>query len=228
MLIFSSNLIASDFKDISQAEYTKLLKLEGEDLKDELRDTLRQGFHAVGYNRAKEIIFGRLDNENGEVCCVYSEHNCLRTKSVPDHTRMNVEHTWPQSKGASGEAKSDLHHLYPADSKVNSTRSNFPFCEVSNLKWQNKVSKQGKNQWGENCFEPPATHKGNVARSSFYFAIKYGKQITEHEEKVLREWNKEDPVDQDEIARNRAIYNYQGNPNIFVEHPELVDQIANF
>ncbi|WP_369751683.1 endonuclease I family protein [Bacteriovorax sp. Seq25_V] len=173
-------------------------------------------------------MFGRLDNENGEVCCVYSDHKCLRTKSVPDHTKMNVEHTWPQSKGAVGDAKSDLHHLYPADSKVNSTRSNFPFCEVSSLKWQNKVSKQGKNKWGENCFEPPAGHKGNVARASFYFAIKYGKQIDEHEEKILREWNKEDPVDQDEVDRNRVIYNYQGNSNVFVEHPEFVDQIKNF
>ena len=44
---------------------------------------------------------------------------------------MNTEHTWPQSKGATGAAKSDLHHLFPTDSKANSIRGNHPFGIVT-------------------------------------------------------------------------------------------------
>lgn len=205
-----------------------MMSMSSDKLKDEVNSNLNDNFRAVGYTRAKEIIFKNLDNEGGEVCCVYSNRKCLRTSSVPDHKRMNVEHTWPQSKGAVGDAKSDLHHLFPSDSKVNSTRSNFPFCEVSKVKWTNNVSKQGTNKFNEICFEPPTEHKGNVARAEFYFSVKYNIPITEHEEAVLRQWHQADPVDQDERERNQKISNYQGNVNLFVEYPELVDHISNF
>lgn len=199
-----------------------------ENFKDKLKVVLEEGFHAVGYDKAREIIFTHLDNENGEVCCVYSDHKCLTTSSVPSATKMNIEHTWPQSRGAKGDAKSDLHHLYPSNTKVNATRANLQFCEVKVSKWSSSVSKQGKNEYGENCFEPPDTHKGNVARSLFYFSVKYNKNINEHEESILRQWNKEDPVDQEEMNRNAKILNYQGNSNLFVVHPELVEQILDF
>lgn len=220
--------VAGEFQDIPSDKFKKLQGLSDDDLKVELKKVMNTNFHSVGYTRAKEIIFGSLDNHSGEVCCVYASHECMRTKSVPSHTKMNVEHTWPQSKGAVGEAKSDLHHLYPTMSKTNSTRSNFPFCEVSKVNWQNDSSKQGYSKYSEICFEPPANHKGNVARSMFYFSVKYGIAIDEHQEKILKEWNQQDPVDQDEINRNREIYKYQNNSNAFVEHPELVDQISNF
>lgn len=219
---------ASEFKALSPDVYNRLKNLEQNDLKDALRKVMSENFHAVGYDRAKTIIFGTIDNQSGTVCCVYNSHECLKTRSVPSHTKMNVEHTWPQSKGAVGEAKSDLHHLFPTMSTTNSKRSNFPFCEVSKVNWQNAESKQGYNKYNEVCFEPPASHKGDVARALFYFAVKYGKSIDEHEEKIIREWHHEDPVDQVEINRNRDIYKYQGNSNAFVEHPELVDNISNF
>jgi endonuclease I len=85
---------------------------------------------------------------------------------------MNVEHTWPQSEGANGFAKSDLHHLFAASSTTNSIRSSLPFCNVVEIKWEADQSKRGLNSFGEHCFEPPAKHKGNVARALFYFAIK--------------------------------------------------------
>jgi endonuclease I len=77
-------------------------------------------------------------------------------------------------------------------------------------------------------FEPPETHKGNVARSLFYFSIRYGLRISPEEEAYLKMWNKQDPVDQEEMIRNNEIYKTQGSRNPFVDHPELADRIQDF
>lgn len=141
---------------------------------------------------------------------------------------MNVEHSWPQSHGARGTAKSDLHHLFPTTSSINSTRSNFPFCEVTQVKWAGEGSKMGKDVNGTTCFEPPAQHKGDLARAMFYFAIRYDFHIDEAQEKVLRKWSHEDPVDSFELERHKRIVDFQHNINVFVENPELIDDIADF
>jgi len=39
---------------------------------------------------------------------------------------------------------------------------------------------------------------------------------------VLLQWHKEDPVDAFEFRHNDTVYNYQGNRNPFVDHPEYV------
>ncbi len=40
---------------------------------------------------------------------------------------------------------------------------------------------------------------------------------------VLLQWSQEDPVDDKERAHNEAVYQYQGNRNPFVDHPEWID-----
>ncbi|MDX2472204.1 MAG: endonuclease [Candidatus Krumholzibacteria bacterium] len=44
---------------------------------------------------------------------------------------------------------------------------------------------------------------------------------------VLVQWHLDDPVDAKEMAHTDAVYNYQGNRNPFVDHPEWVDCIFN-
>lgn len=177
---------------------------------------------SVGYQRAQDLVFEDLDNKNGWVECVYTGRK-LKTMVEPPATNMNIEHTWPQSLGAKGIAKCDLHHLYPADSKANGIRGNNPFAPVENPDWQAGGSKADHKR-----FEIRKEHRGNAARSMFYFSIRYNMHISDTQEAVLRQWNKEDPVDAEERKRNDRVQNFQNNRNPFVDHPEYVDLINDF
>jgi deoxyribonuclease-1 len=216
---------------------------DADSLKAELFKQTSKGHHAVGYNNAKKYLFGQLHLEKGpdgyyihDLYCNIDYTNGAAPGGVPDQSKINTEHTWPQSKFVGGfpteMQKSDLHHLFPTDSKANSTRGNFEFADVTenqNLK-NCGSSKSGPSvtQGGHTFFEPPTSHKGNVARALFYFSVRYKVAISEAQEEFLKRWNDLDPVDDAERTRNAAIEKLQGNRNPFIDHPEYVDQISNF
>lgn len=195
--------------------------LSDEQLKDALLKIIRN-HTPIGYQQAQDEIFTNLDNFDGWVECVYTGRK-LKTNCEPSATNMNVEHTWPQSLGATGIAKSDLHHLFPSDSKANGIRGNHPFAFVSNPKWE-----QGGSKSSGQSFEVRPEQRGNTARGMFYFAIRYGKRIDPRQEETLKKWHKEDPVDALEKARNDKVENIQHNRNPFIDRPDLVDQISDF
>lgn len=213
---------------LSELEVREFRNMDGGDIKSSLRSMMSKNHRSMSYGQAKDVMFGKVDNENGEVCCVYSDLFCIRTSKTPNHNQMNAEHTWPQSKGATGVAKSDLHHLFPTVSKINSARSNYPFCNVVTVKWEMNGSKVGRDSKGTTCFEPPEIHKGNVARAMFYFSIRYNKGIDADQEEVLRSWHRESPVDRAEEERHAGIVRHQQNENYFITNPELVDLVTNF
>jgi hypothetical protein len=182
-----------------------------------------------GYSAARRLIFGTIDNEGGFVTDVYlGKRGAVRSGSMFP-AGFNTEHTWPQSLGVkNGPAKSDMHHLFPVDSHANSVRGNFPFGEVERVDWSSGESKRGRDKNGDMVFEPPDSHKGNVARALFYIADVYGLRIPAEEEEVLKRWNHEDPVDTAELTRNDLVSEYQENRNPFIDEPELADRIAEF
>jgi deoxyribonuclease-1 len=206
------------------------------------------GHRTVGYSKAKQFVLGHfyLVNHAGgwairDVYCEkdFGSESFNGTEpgpnKIPDSTVVNVEHTWPQSKFTrkypEDFQKADLHHLFPTDSQMNSTRSNLPFGEIGETKKDLKcpISRFGITTEGrELAFEPPTAHKGNVARALFYFAVRYDMKIDATQETYLKKWHREDPVDAQEIARNEEILALQGNRNPFIDHPELVDLIGDF
>ena len=107
---------------------------------------------------------------------------------------MNAEHTWPQSFFDEREPmRSDLHHLFPTESEANGARGHKYFAELADDDGE-AIGSIG-SRTTEEAFEPPAGHKGNVARALFYFAVQYRQAIPDHEEAVLRTWHLGDPVD---------------------------------
>ena len=64
--------------------------------------------------------------------------------------------------------------------------------------------------------------------NEFYFFTMYEGTVTDisavGDQKMLARWNKEDPVDPYEFARNNAIEVAQGNRNPYIDFPESVDR----
>lgn len=210
------------------------------DLYDEELKTALSNFvtnhTSLGYKLARQKMFETIDELGDDTIeCVYTGRRIV-TKSIPnvntDH--FNTEHTWPQETFDGQEPMcSDLFNLYPTDEYANAKRANYPFGTVSlNRIWENGGSILGQNFFGQTVFEPRNQHKGNVARSIFYFIIRYqqnfGNYLDTIQENVLRSWNLIDPVDVRERRRNDSISYYQGKRNPFIDHPEFVERIWKF
>lgn len=191
---------------------------------------------SLGYKLARKKMFETIDDlGNDTIECVYTGRRIVAS-SIPnvyvDH--FNTEHTWPQETFDSQEPmRSDLFNLYPTDEYANAKRANYPFGNVSsNIIWENGGSILGQNSFGQIVFEPRNHHKGNVARSIFYFIIRYqqnfGTYLDTIQEDVLRNWNAIDPVDERERRRNDSIAYYQVKRNPFIDHPEFVERIWKF
>ena len=167
-----------------------------------------------------------------------SENGSGEYSSQPDY--WNREHSWPKSHGfssSSNEAYTDIQHLRPSDITVNSSRSNLDFDNSDNA-----LSEAPANRIDSDSFEPRDEVKGDIARMMMYMDMRYEgagsdvtpdlvlvDRITSNGEAALGKlctliaWSNADPVDADETRRHSAIYEYQGNRNPFVDHPEWID-----
>jgi hypothetical protein len=127
---------------------------------------------------------------------------------------------------------SDLHHLFPTDAVPNNARANYPFgFVVSGITYQNGGSKLGRDVFNNIVFEPRDQHKGNAARSVFYFVIRHqnwGSYLALSQETALRQFSVMDSVDAREMLRNDRVKQFQNNSNPFADHPELVERIRAF
>lgn len=222
-------------------------ELSGKNLAKFISKVSSRGFNPLGYKRrAKRELFGSIDLEQDEkgyfvrdVYCNLKIRSHVGPDKIPNNNIMNAEHTWPQSKGSRREPfKGDVHHLFPTDSKANSTRSNYPFGEVEGESVRPKdctASKVGRmidpetgKATRQRAYQPPLEHRGNVARAMFYASVFYNYKITDLQEHYLKKWHFEDPVTEEDIERNDEIQMVQGNRNPFIDFPELVGRIKNF
>ena len=206
--------------------------LQGQELRDALHDAT-SGLTCFDYSTVTTWMFTKLDKEDGQVECVYTGRKTAVDSTKPDQGDMNTEHTWPQGYGASSTPmKCDVNHLYPTDSDANNKRGSFAFGEVASaISWNEGGSMLGNDATGGTVFEPRDVHKGNVARSMFYFWVRYEDRLESSEisvqlnEELFGQWNEADPVDEAELLRSLDIGNYLGSANPFVLCSNLVERL---
>ncbi len=159
----------------------------------------------------------------------------------------NREHSFPASWfNDAYPTYSDVHHLFLSDGRVNNFRGSLPFGEVGspNFTSQNgslRGSSRSGLGYSGTVFEPIDEFKGDLARAYFYLATRYedvltgwnsvmldgssDQVFTEWALEMLISWHNLDQVSQKEIDRNNAAYEWQGNRNPFVDHPDWVNAI---
>ena len=168
----------------------------------------------------------------------------------------NREHVWPQSLsgglyGTSG-AGSDIHHIRPTISSINSKRGNMKFTDfdvigqtANEYKYNSKLAAYTNNTY----WEPLDNVKGDTARIVMYMYMHYSKEVSANASfgkagslsltnivygkggskdaalQILLYWNKLDPVDTYESNRNEYCASVTGTRNPFIDYPEFADAI---
>jgi len=219
--------------------YSCLLWAEGP--RDEIQALSKKGHRPLNYKQAREVLFGRIflkKDEKGffiqDIYCEMVFRDSVGPNKIPNPNKLNTEHSWPKkffSKSYPYKMQeSDLFHLYPTDTIANSCRGHLIFQEVdSSEEIPNcDLSKRGTDSSKNYGFEPPDRVKGDLARSLFYFSVRYNVNISYNEETILRKWSLDDPVDSDEKLKNNLIMEAQGNRNPFIDQEDLIFEIKDF
>lgn len=190
-----------------------------------------------------------VPGNTNQVRLIYSSA-LLPASSFSATTGWNREHLWPNSYGLDDvePSFSDLHNLRACDANVNSARGNKWYDLSSATEGGVRVPAHAEAPectTDSNSWEPPVAQRGDIARSLFFMAIRYeggvaGEPDLELVEDVSRistagtvmgrlstllHWNREDPPDAAERARDAAVARIQGNRNPFVSDPALANTL---
>lgn len=202
-----------------------------------------------GYENDNSVLLFYTENPSGIDPYSYNHGSDQCGNYNGEGVCHNREHLIPQSSfNSASPMQNDIHHVIPSDGFVNGQRGSLPFGTVGSANWtsQNGSKRGNSNVTGYSglVFEPIDEFKGDIARSILYFITRYEDNVDGYsfemfngtEDQALTNWaldmlldwhNNVDPVDQREIDRNNAAYNYQGNANPYVDHPEYVNLIWN-
>ena len=164
----------------------------------------------------------------------------------------NREHVWAKNAGSTFTAEegpgADAHHLRPTNVQLNSTRSNWGFAEITQTN-SNIAKENGRTDYGTfpdglcyqsgSYFYPAAGFRGATARILMYMQVRYGDEFSLYfvdgtsssngkgigKISDLFKWHLLEPPTTEEIYRNHAIAEIQGNRNPFIDHPEYAELI---
>lgn len=210
----------------------------GTSLKSSLRTLISKQSYTSSYDDCKDPNIVKKTDGNANNSKIVLFWSGLETAVAWDGgNTWNREHVWPQSQGwfTTSGAGSDLHHIRPVDSSVNSSHNNHPYGEVSTNDYCHTSKYNGSITIDAKCgggyFEPSDSKKGDTARIIFYLLVRYSQSdsypITNVAQSMdmLLEWNRLDPVDESEQRRNEAVYDIQGNRNPFIDNSFYADLI---
>lgn len=235
---------------IPEGYYSSLKGKKGAELKTAIHDIIKKAnVLEYGSGRGKTWWgFWSTDrNENGYFIDRYSaEKEWLKSTSQgAPGAGMNIEHSFPKSwwGGATVPAYKDLYNLMPCESRINSTKSNYPMGIVVSGDKGNGWTKVGEGTDGKKYWEPADPWKGDFARGYMYMATAYqdynwvGTQALQILQQgayptlqkwaytLYIQWAKADKPDALEIKRNNDVAKIQGNRNPYVDFPNLMEYV---
>lgn len=181
------------------------------------------------YEQARDAAFWPKLYANGGTtlyCGLAFDSN----RKALDGLNVNVEHIYARSWIADHQGcrdpdrcrgAGDLHNLWPAIMKINSSRGNLSFGEIPNedhRRFLEFCSDYERASDGDGMVEPRDGVKGEVARSILYMLETYDLPVPPGMTfKLLMKWHRQDPPDDFERWRNDIIYSLQRTLNVWVQ-----------
>lgn len=203
--------------------YGDISNLYGNELLNSIKNTITKT-HTTLVNYAYAKTAYKLTDADplkpGNIITFYS--NTSINGTWENGITWNREHVWPKSLSGGiyntlndndKNAGTDLHHIRPALTSINSSRGNKAYGTITN----------------EQTFYPGDEFIGDTARILFYLSVRYDMSITGlkvcNDISLLLEWNNTDQVDNLERNRNASVQEIQGNFNPFIDNPWIADRI---
>jgi deoxyribonuclease-1 len=146
--------------------------------------------------------------------------------------RYNIEHVFPMSWVARSlkcgdrqhcrkvsdrfnRIESDMHNMYPARKDLNKRRGAMAYGIVAGEKLVEPGCDLEIDERARRV-EPRPAVRGDIARAMLYMADRYGLRLYRRQRELLERWERADPPDEGEIARNRRIRAVQGWGNPWI------------
>lgn len=187
------------------------------------------------YEEARPLLWRQVYADGGRT--LY----CDQTFGSDYNPGLNIEHVFPMSwvtralgcgrrkacRDSSerfNQIEADLHNLFPSRTGINKARGAMPFGEIPGE----------RRRFGDCDFEvdearrivePRPGARGDIARAMFYMQETYGLVIFEDFGRRLKQWHRDDPVNDAERRRNDAIEQIQGTRNPYIDEPALAGGI---
>lgn len=111
--------------------------------------------------------------------------------------------------------EADLHNLTPSVGEVNGDRSNYNFGVLPSTTYQHG-SCPIKIDFSQRTAEPRDEIKGKIARIYFYMHDRYDLRMSRQQQQLLMAWDRQFPVTEWELTKDRRIAERMGHSNPFV------------
>lgn len=235
---------------IPEGYYSSLKGKKGAELKTAIHDIIKKAnvlSYGSDYGHTWWGFWSTDRDERGYFIDRYSAEKewVKSTSQGAAGAGMNIEHSFPKSwwGGAKNQAYKDLYNLMPCESRINSTKSNYPMGKVVSGDNGNGWTKVGKGDDNNMYWEPADPWKGDFARGYMYMATAYQDYtwkgdralqilqqgayptLKEQAYKLYIQWAKADKPDDVEIKRNNDVAKIQGNRNPYVDFPNLMEYV---
>ena len=113
------------------------------------------------------------------------------------------------------EMEGDMHNLRPSIGELNADRSNYRYGMLPG-ELRRYGSVDFEVDFKARVAEPRPEVRGDIARTYFYMADRYGLHLSRKQKQLFNAWDKSDPVDQWESERNCRVKAIQGNANPYI------------